>query len=154
MKISDALRGVTQLGIDTAPFIYFVEKHALYFDRVAAIFKLISDGALLGVSGVLTLTEVLTLPMKLGNKTLVIDYQDILMNSRGFRLFPIDSTTAQLAADLRARYNLKTPDALQVASVLHSGSQAFLTNDIGIKRVAELHVLTLDELELDSPPTT
>ena len=151
--MSTALTGVTQIGVDTAPLIYFVEKHPTYFDRVAAIFKLISEGAISGVSVMLTLTEVLSQPMKLGNGKLVADYEDILTNSPGFRLLPIDAATARLAADLRARYNLKTPDALHMATALQSRCEAFLTNDLGIKRVTELRVLVLDELELDPPPT-
>jgi len=27
MKVVDALAGVVRLGIDTAPFIYFIERH-------------------------------------------------------------------------------------------------------------------------------
>jgi predicted nucleic acid-binding protein len=37
---------------------------------------------------------------------------------------------------------------LQVAAALNVGCQAFLTNDMTLKRVIELRVLILDELEL------
>ncbi len=30
MRLDDALRGVTRLGFDTSPFIYFVEAHPRY----------------------------------------------------------------------------------------------------------------------------
>jgi predicted nucleic acid-binding protein len=52
---------------------------------------------------------------------------------------------------LRARYNLRTPDALHVATRIDATCDAFLTNDAGIKRVIEIAVLVLDELELDLP---
>jgi predicted nucleic acid-binding protein len=55
---------------------------------------------------------------------------------------------AERAADLRARYGLKTPDALQIGCALESGCDAFLCNDLALKRVTELRVLALDELEL------
>lgn len=64
----------------------------------------------------------------------------------------IDDTTASSAASLRARYQLKTPDALDVATAIEMGCDAFLTNDAGIKRVTELHVLILNEIELDPDP--
>jgi len=149
--IRDALSGVLQIGIDTSPFIYFVEKHAVYFDRMKLIVQHIIQGHVTGVSSALTLTEVLALPIKLGKTDLVNEYEDILLNSAAFRLVPIDTKIARTAASLRARYNLKTPDAIQVATTLESGCQAFLTNDLGIKRVTELRVLVLDELELDPP---
>jgi predicted nucleic acid-binding protein len=39
-------------------------------------------------------------------------------------------------------------DALQIAVALEAGCEAFLTNDRTLKRVTELRVLVLDELEL------
>jgi predicted nucleic acid-binding protein len=49
---------------------------------------------------------------------------------------------------LRAHYNLRTPDALQVATALEFGCQAFLTNDEQLQRVTDLRVLVLKELSL------
>jgi predicted nucleic acid-binding protein len=40
---------------------------------------------------------------------------------------------SQKAADIRVRYGLKLPDALQIASALVAGCDAFLTNDAGQK---------------------
>jgi predicted nucleic acid-binding protein len=99
---------------------------------------------------VITLTEVLTQPFKLGNTRLEQEYRDILLYSREFRLLPITSRIAESAADLRARYNLRTPDALHVAAGIDARGDTFLTNDTGMKRVTEIAVLLLDELELDS----
>jgi predicted nucleic acid-binding protein len=56
-----------------------------------------------------------------------------------------------LAAELRARYNLRTPDALHIACAIDTGCDAFLTNDTGIKRVNEIRILVLDDLELPNP---
>jgi hypothetical protein len=33
VKIADALKGVQRLGVDTAPYIYYVENHATYADK-------------------------------------------------------------------------------------------------------------------------
>ena len=105
-------------------------------------------GAVKGYSSVITLTEVLTLPKRLQNTKLVDDYQDLLINSRNFALIQINTTIAERAADLRARYNLRTPDAMQIAATLEAGCTAFLTNDSALMRVNELRVLALSELEL------
>ena len=51
------------------------------------------------------------------------------------------------AAKLRARHNLALADALQFAVALAANCQAFLTNDKRLKRVSELSVLVVDELE-------
>ncbi len=149
MRLSEALSGVSCLGIDTAPFIYFVERHPDYLDLMRAVIRRIDAGELKAVSSVVTLAEVLTQPLRLGNLLLAQKYRDVLYRSRNFRLVPIDATIAELAADLRARYNLRTPDALQLAAAIRAGCDAFLTNDVTLKKVAELKVLVLSELRLD-----
>jgi predicted nucleic acid-binding protein len=55
---------------------------------------------------------------------------------------------AEIAAELRGRHHLRTPDALQIAAALHSGCQAFLTNDQELSRLSELRIIVLKELEL------
>jgi len=151
LKISDALKGIRRICFDTAPFIYFVERHATYLDLVRPIFQMIDKGQLLSFSSSITLTEVLTQPIKVGNAALTTAYRDILIKGHNFTLVPVDTDVAERAAELRARYQLKTPDALQVAVALHAGCDGFLTNDLGLKRVTEVRVLVLDELELDPP---
>jgi len=85
----------------------------------------------------------------LGNTKTEQEYRNILLHSGGFELLPVTTLIAESAAELRARYNLRTPDALHVATAIAAGCGAFLTNDAGVKRVAEITVLLLDELELD-----
>ena len=149
MKISDALEGVQRLYTATAPLIYYVEEHPKYIAKMDAIIEVIEDRPIEAVSSVITLTEILTRPLKLGNARLEREYRDILLYSGGFRLLTITAQIAESAAALRARYNLRTPDALHVAAGIDARCDAFLTNDTGIKRVTEIAVLVLDELELD-----
>ena len=79
---------------------------------------------------------------------LVRRYRRFLLRSRNFSLAPITAAIAEQAASLRARYGLRTPDALQISAALAAGCSAFLTNDARLQRVTELRVLVLDELEL------
>jgi predicted nucleic acid-binding protein len=150
LKIRDALQGIQRLYTDTAPLIYYVEENPTYVSRMDVVFEAIEERPIEAVSSVITLTEVLTHPIQLGNTRLVQEYRDILLNSREFRLIPITSRIAESAADLRARYNLRTPDALHVAASMDARCDAFLTNDASIKRVTEIAVLVLAELELNS----
>jgi predicted nucleic acid-binding protein len=149
VKISDALEGVQRLYTETAPLIYYVEENPTYVAKMDAIIEAIEDRPIEAVSSVITLTEVLTRPVKLGNTRLEREYRDILLHSGGFRLLTITARIAESAAALRARYNLRTPDALHIAASIDARCDAFLTNDTGIKRVTEITVLVLDELELD-----
>jgi len=146
-KVDDALVGVTDLGFDTAPLIYFVERHSTYVDIVREFVRRVDTRAVRGYSSMVTLTEVLTRPKQKGNTTVEQEYRDLLLHSRNFTLLPIDATIAERAADLRARYRFRAPDALQIAAALAAGCQAFLTNDAALKRTVELRVLVLDDLK-------
>lgn len=149
MKVSHALQGIQRLYMETAPLIYYVEENPAYSAKMDAIVTTVEEGPIEAVSSVITLTEVLTHPLKLGDVSLEREYRDILMHSGGFRLLPISSRIAEAAADLRARYNLRTPDALHVAASIDARCDAFLTNDTGVKRITEITVLVLDEPEID-----
>jgi predicted nucleic acid-binding protein len=147
-KLDDALKGVTRLGFDTAPVIYFVEAYPRYDSLVTEIFQRVSNGALIGTTSVVTLSEVLVQPIIQRKSLLQQEYRDLLLGSSNLHTLEISAAVAELAATLRARHRLRTPDALQVAAALDVGCEAFLCNDAGLRRVTELRVLILDELEL------
>lgn len=141
------LAGVTRLAFDTAPIIYFVEEHPRYLAQVAPAFQSVAAGRLLGVTSVLTLMEVLVQPLRRNAHALQQAYTERLLHSAYFETHAIDAPIAERAAELRARFNLRTPDALQLATALHVGCQAFLTNDTALKRISDLHVIIVDELD-------
>jgi predicted nucleic acid-binding protein len=91
---------------------------------------------------------VLIQPFRHGTTHLQQEYRDLLLHSAHFQTLAVNAHEAEQAAELRARYNLRTPDAIQVASAIGAGCEAFLTNDLGLQRVTELRVLVLAELEL------
>jgi predicted nucleic acid-binding protein len=148
VKLVDALRGVTRLFLDTAPVIYFVERNPSYTALVSAIFDQIDNGTLTAVTSPVTLAECLVAPYRLGLMGLQDDFFNVIVYGAHTLFVPLDQEQARQAAELRARYNLTLPDALQVAAALGAGCDAFLTNDTTLRRVTELHVLVVDELEL------
>lgn len=78
MKLDDALDGTTALGIDTAPLIYFVERHPRYLELMREILQRVDTGQITGYSSVVTLTEVLTQPLRQGDQALEIEYRTLL----------------------------------------------------------------------------
>jgi predicted nucleic acid-binding protein len=147
-KLADVLANVARLAVDTAPVIYFVEANPRFDALVVEVFQQISRGSLLGVTSVITLGEVLVRPIADGNTHLQQEYRDLLLRSANFQTIPITPASAERAADLRARFKLRMPDALQLSVGLDAGADAFLTNDAGLRRVTDLPVLLLEELAL------
>ena len=73
-------------------------------------------------------------------RTMVADYEALLLSSE-VNLIPINPSILKNAATLRAQHNLKTPDAIHMASAVASGCAAFLTNDKLLKAPKEIRVL-------------
>ncbi|MHB9035919.1 MAG: type II toxin-antitoxin system VapC family toxin [Armatimonadota bacterium] len=144
---SDELKGISKLGLDTSPIIYFVESHPVYDARVTPVFQMIENGNMAAVTSVISLIEVLTQPLRLNNDELCLQYHDLLLNAEHLELVSIDPVIGHKAALLRAEYGIRTPDALQLATAIEAGCEAFLTNDFGLKNVNGIRVILLDEIE-------
>ncbi|MDI6781965.1 MAG: PIN domain-containing protein [bacterium] len=80
------------------------------------MFKLIKDNFdYHAFSSVITLTEVLTQPLRKSKRDIVEKYRQFLLNSSNFIVYSVDPIIAEKAAELRAQYGIKTPDAIQFA---------------------------------------
>lgn len=108
----------------------------------------IESAQLLGFTSVVALTEILVQPLRLGNTDRAQQYYDILVGRYDFTLVSFTSEIAISAAAIRARYSLRTPDAIHVATAIKMGCHVILTNDRDFRRVQDLNVLVLDDLEL------
>lgn len=137
--------------LDSSPFIYFIEENPKYVSVMDEIFSGISFGDIKGVSSYLTLLEVLVHPIQHGHSEIAMQYKELMLSSDSLRLYPLDEKVAEKAAELRAKYQgngfkIGVPDAIQIATGILNGAEAFVTNDYPLKRVKEVNVVLLDEL--------
>jgi predicted nucleic acid-binding protein len=135
-----------RVGADTAVFIYHLEDHPRYARLTQRVFEAWEEGRNSGVTSVITLLELLVKPKREGKREVARDYLELLSTYPNLTIVEVDIGLADLAADLRAKYGLRTPDALQLAAALQAGAGGFITNDGRLKGVAELEVVLLDEL--------
>lgn len=78
-------------------------------------------------------------PLKNGDDTLLARY-DAFFDRPDLLCVELNATVVDLATLLRARYGVKTPDALQAASCLQLGNDhLFLTGDAAFRRIAGLN---------------
>lgn len=87
----------------------------------------------------------LVLPFKTKNEALAEKYRDILLYAEGLTTFEIFHEVSELSAKLRAKYSIRTPDAIQIAVGIIYGADAFLTNDSGLKKVKDIRVVILED---------
>ena len=98
------------------------------------------------MSSYITLFEVLVRPLRVGNQELAGKYKEMLTQSRNVILCRVTRAIAEKGAEIRAKHNYRTPDAIHLASALQQGAQAFITNDRDLKGFSELEVVILREL--------
>ena len=125
--IDDIGRG--PVAIDTAPFIYLIERASRFPAIIRPVFQSMDAGKLTAVTSTLTLLETLVQPFRANYPSLAARYEELLSKSRGLQLKEISQETCRAAAQLRAAYGIKTPDALQLATAILSACPVFLTND-------------------------
>lgn len=77
--------------------------------------------------------ECLVVPLRLGDTGLIQRYQQFF---RQQTLLDISQPVYRLAAELRARHRLKTPDALHLATMQYHGVTEIWTNDERLRQAA------------------
>ena len=128
------------VGLDSVIFIYLLEANPEYLSQVEAVLRSIERGATPAVFSSLGLIEILTGPKKLGRFDLAAQYKETLVRFPNLTIMGLNEYIVDSASDLRARYNLATPDAIHLATALAGGAQKFITNDKSLQKVQEIKV--------------
>lgn len=144
MGLSDDL-GAGPVAFDSGPLVYYVEEHPLFAPVVQSLFEGFDAGNMAGLTSVLTLLEVLVHPLARRRKDLATTYREVLLDAEGIDLLDVTPPIAERAAALRARYGIRTPDAIQAATAIEAGATAFVTSDRRLRRLRELPVLVVGQ---------
>jgi predicted nucleic acid-binding protein len=128
--------------VDTSIVIYTVENHPSYWQLLQPLWSKLRNREVQIFSSELLIMETLTGPLRDNNQQLLQDYERFLFQS-GMVLVPISQNLLKEAAQLRATTNLRTPDAIHVATALDTESTLFLTNDRRIRQIPNLSVIVL-----------
>src|SRR5688572_7198712 len=146
LKLRRTIEKHKVIGLDTAPFVYYIEDVAPYADLLHPVFSLLENHALRAVTSTVTLAEILTKPFADKNFSLADEIKFTLKSYSSLSVAPIDEKLGEAAALIRARYTIRLPDALQVAAALQGEATLFLTNDKRVKKFDALQVLVLADL--------
>jgi predicted nucleic acid-binding protein len=138
------LRG-HQVALDSMIFIYAFEEHPIYQAILKSFFHFLEKGEMNAVTSVITITECLVQPYRKKDFTLSAQYLFLFRNFPHLSIISLTDDIAERAAFLRAQYNLRTPDAVQLATALVSGCHAFLTNDDRFLVAEGIRILILDQ---------
>lgn len=139
------LKGHRSIFIDTSLFIYFIEKHPRYYPVCDKILKDIESCRVKAFTSSLSLLEILVQPYRRKKDDLVFKFYSLLTTYPNLTWIDLTLELADIAARLRAEYNLKTPDSIQAASAIASGAAGFICNDSVFKKIKEIECCVLEE---------
>lgn len=117
--------GIQSLAIETAPYIYYVENHPMYVDKMDAIIECVEMNTIEIYTSAIALTELLIKPIQTQNQLLIDAYRELLTDKDYIHLISITPVVAEKAAFLRATYGLRTPDAFHIVSAIISHCDVF-----------------------------
>ena len=135
-----------RIGLDTNLFIYFLEAHPRYGAWCASLFDRIERGHNPAVTSTVTLLELLVQPYRDQKEELAQKIFALTSTYPKIEWVPVSMSLADRAAELRARYRLSTPDAIQLATAIGHKATRFYGNDRSLRRVKEIECLLVDDL--------
>jgi predicted nucleic acid-binding protein len=142
----DVLRG-SVVGLDTAPLIYFTEGHPQYVNIINPFFQAIKRGEFTVVTSMITLLEVLVLPLRNNDTESIKKYNELLFEMKGIRTIDISQEILVVAAQIRAAHlKVRTPDAIHLATAIEAKASFFLTNDVNLPDFPGIQTLVLNKL--------
>jgi predicted nucleic acid-binding protein len=145
MGLANEVPAGSAIALDTDCLIYYVEEHGLYLQTVEPLMEQVIAGVHRAHVSVVTLLEVLVLPLRSQRNELVSEYRDILTDETVVALHYVDVDISLRAAEIRARYRLEVADSIIAATAIEAGCTHLVTNNNDdFKRVPGLNVLAID----------
>lgn len=129
-----------RIAFDTSFLIPLLEDQEKTGEPVSRILQMIERKDRLLITSTVTLLEVLVHPYRAKDLDAVNRYYGYLTRSHRVNLIPLTPEIADQAAEFRAQYGLKTPDAIQLATAVQAEANLFLTYDRKFLKQKEIEI--------------
>jgi predicted nucleic acid-binding protein len=124
---------LSKVFFDTNVFIYMFEGLEPNRGRTLEIRKRMIDRGDRIVTSAMTLGEILVRPTKLGQTSLIEQYDHAIRATS--QVISFDPQIAWRFASLRATHAIRNADAIQLACAAHFGVDLFITNDTRLHKL-------------------
>jgi len=141
------LKDLKSVCVDSSVLIYHLETIKPYDLLTKALIEKVAGGEIFCNICALTITELLTKPFRSKDYSQISMFEGFISSIPNTKIHPIDYDIAKLAASLRGDYNLRTPDSIILSTAMTTCSDAFITNDISLKKInlEDIRIIILDE---------
>jgi predicted nucleic acid-binding protein len=130
--------GHRRVLIDTNVWLYHLEQNPEFGSAAAEVLAAMERGDFQGIVSELTLLELQVRPLRLERQDIADQYELLLDHFPNLIFAPVVRNVLTLAAMLRAKYRLKTPDAIVLATGIRQGATLAISNDLLWQRVKEI----------------
>lgn len=141
----NTFRKCENVYLDTSILIYLFQDQQKYSELLEDIFYLLESENINICFSSLLLTELLVDPLKNGQLDIAKNWLSYFKIAQNLEIIDLNPPIAVDAAFLRAKYNIKTPDCIHLATAMQKAKSVFLTNDIDLKKVKEVKVLCIKD---------
>ena len=124
-----------RIALDTSVFIYQIDANPRYVALADTVFEWLERPSHSAVTSTITMMEVLVQPYRDSSEERANRFYALLSAYPRMDWMAPTLEIADIAARLRARHRLKSPDALQAATAIKGAATAFITNDVVFERV-------------------
>lgn len=124
---------MSKIFFDTNLFIYMFEGLEPNRSLMLAIRKRMLERGDRLVTSAMTLGEVLVRPTRLGQGSLIEQYDRAIRSTA--QVISFDTQIAWRYASLRATHTIRNADAIQLACAAHFGVDLFITNDKNLHKL-------------------
>ncbi|HXK32731.1 MAG TPA: type II toxin-antitoxin system VapC family toxin [Dehalococcoidia bacterium] len=124
-----------RVALDTNGLLYFLTGDPVRGPLMREVLTLAVDGAIEAVIPAIVKLELMVGALRSEDARELHRVMELTEGVENVGSAEIDADTIAIGAEVRARSNLKTPDALVVATAITSGCSAILGNDRAMRRV-------------------
>lgn len=130
----------SRVAFDSSFLIPLLEDWRKEPQSITRVFQMIEKKKIVCVTSTITLLEILVHPYRRNDQDMINRYYGYLTRSSLIQLVSVTAEIADQAAEFRARYAFKTPDAIQLATAVQAQAGLFLTCDRDFLKQKEMAV--------------
>ncbi len=131
------LLNAKHLAFDSMVFIYLLEQNPKYFSLVEIIFRLLEEEKISAVTSIISPLEVLSTPKLKPFPDKASLYTRFFKEETNLSVLDLNWPITEIATRLRQDFNLRTPDAIQLATAKFANASLFLTNDETFQKIPQ-----------------
>lgn len=141
-----------RISLDTSIFIYALEGNN-NFPLSQELFRLIPKSKATVYASVIVITEMMNKIYEVGAQNRVTDYLNFIHGNGLISIVNVDRPIALKSAQMRAKYGLKPPDAIHLATAIENNCEYFITTDNDFSNdTEELKIVYLPDINKNEGP--